>query len=238
MHFDETIAAVGESAVVRGHQESDAFVRGDVEKKLKDGGAGVLVERTGGLVGQQNFRVVHQCAADCGTLSFTAGELLNFLVEAMGEAGSLSELLQALVGEGAIRCGCHGGDEAVFREGKVRDEIVELKYEAYFMAEQLEQVAVAIDLNAVYCDATTVRSVKSTEEMKECAFAAAGWAAERDGLALTGFKIHTAQNSDGPVVVGLPHVLSAENKLTGTTWTCGDAAHSNRSASTARMRIA
>jgi hypothetical protein len=238
MHFDETIAAVGESAVVRGHQESDAFVRGDVEKKLKDGGAGVLVERTGGLVGQQNFRVVHQCAADCGTLSFTAGELLNFLIEAVGEAGSLSQFLKSLVGEGAICSGCHGRYEAVFRKGKVGDEIVELKYEAYFMTEQFEQIAVTINLNTVDGNAATVRSVKPAEEMKECAFAAAGWAAERDGLALTGFKIHTAQNSDGPVVVGLPHVLSAENKLTGTTWTCGDAAHSNRSASTARMRIA
>ena len=46
----------------------------------------------------------------------------------------------------------------------------------------------AIDFDAVDGDAAAVGSVKSTEEMEQRAFAAAGWTAERDGLALAASK--------------------------------------------------
>ena len=99
VHFDEPIATIGEATIMSGHQESDAFVGGHIEKKLEHRGAGVLVERAGGLVGEKNFGVVHQRAADGGALALAAGEFLNLLIQAMGEAGALGEMLQALVGE-------------------------------------------------------------------------------------------------------------------------------------------
>ena len=185
VHFDKTIAAVGEAAIVGGHQERDAFVGDHVEQKLKDGGAGVLVERAGGFVSEKDLGVVHERAADGGALALAAGELLDLLIEAMGEAGALGELLQALVGEGAICSGGNRGDKAVFSEGQVGNEVVKLEDEADFVTEQIEQIAMTIDLNTVDDDAAAVGRVESAEEMEKRALAAAGWAAESDGLALS-----------------------------------------------------
>ena len=213
VHLDESIAAVGEAAIVRGHQQRDAFVGGDVEQKLKDGGAGVLVERAGGLVGEQNFGVVHQRAADGGALAFAAGELLDFLIQPMREAGALGQFVQALVGEGAIGAGGDGGDEAVLCEREIGDEVVKLEDETDLVAQKLEQVAVAIDFDAVDDDAAAVGCVESAEEMQQRAFAATGGSAERDGLALRGFEVDAAENRDGAVVVALPHVFGAEDNV-------------------------
>ena len=95
-----------------------------------------------------------------------------------------------------------------------------------------------IDLDAIDDDASAVGFVESAEEVKEGAFAAAGWAAECDGFALAGFEIDAAKHGDGAVVVGLPHVFSAKNDVAAVSGICGEAAHSKRSASTARMRMA
>ena len=59
-----------------------------------------FVERAGGLVGEQDARVVHQRAAEGGALAFAAGELLDATVEAMAEAGAVGEMLEAGVGGG------------------------------------------------------------------------------------------------------------------------------------------
>ena len=118
-----------------GHQEGNAFVGCNIEKELKDRGAGLLVERTGGFVCEQDSGVVHERAANGGALAFATGELLDFLVEAVGEAGAVREMLQALIGEGAIGSGGNGGNEAVFLEGEVGDEIVKLEDEADFVAQ-------------------------------------------------------------------------------------------------------
>ena len=46
---------MGQSAIVRGHHQGDAFGSDQVEQKLKDRGAGFFVERAGGLVGEQDL---------------------------------------------------------------------------------------------------------------------------------------------------------------------------------------
>src|ERR1700733_13697304 len=117
----------GEGSVRGGHDEGDAFGRGDVEEQLKDGGAGGFVEGAGGLVGEQDAGVVHEGAAEGGALAFSAGELLDAAVEAVAEAGAVGEFFEAGVCGGAADAGGDGGDEAVFFEGEIGDEVVELE---------------------------------------------------------------------------------------------------------------
>ena len=82
-----------------------------------------------------------------------------------------------------------------------------------------------------------IRFVESAEEVEQRAFAAAGRPAESDGLALRSLEVDATKHGDSAVVVALPHVFGAENDLS-VERSCGEAAHSKRSASTARMRIA
>ena len=198
----------------------------------------MLVERTGRFIGEKNFGVIHQRAANCGALAFAAREFLNLLIEPVRETGTFGEMLQALVGKRAIGSGRHRGNETVFREGEVGNEIVKLKHESDFVAQQLKKVTMAIDFDAIDGDAPAVRSIESSKEMQQCTFAAAGWPAESNRLTLAGFKVHTSQYGDSAIVISLPDVFGAEHQLAAASRICGQAAHSNRSASTARMRIA
>jgi hypothetical protein len=211
VHFDKAVAAIGEAAIVGGHEERNAIVRCDVEQELKYRGARVLVERAGGLVGEQNFGMIHERANDGGALTFAAGELLNFLIKPVREPGAFSEMVEALVGEYAIGAGCNGGDEAVFGQSEVRDEVVKLKDETNFMAKQLEQIAMPVDFDSVDDDAAAVRFIESSEEVEQGALAAPRGSAERYGLALVRLKVNSAEHSDGAVVEGLPHIFGAEN---------------------------
>jgi hypothetical protein len=205
-HFDEAIAAAGEGAVVGGHDEGNAFGADDVEEELKDGGAGFLVERAGGFVGEEDAGEVHEGAAEGGALAFAAGELLDSMMEAVREAGAVGELVEAGEGRGARDAGGDGGDEAILFEGEVGDEVVHLEDETDFVAEEVEAVAVAIELDVVDGDAAAVGLVEAAEEMEESALAAAGGTAESDGLAFDGFEVYAVEDLDGAVVVGLEDV--------------------------------
>jgi hypothetical protein len=115
---------------------------------------------------------------------------------------------------------------------------LKLEHEADFVAEQLEQITMAVDFDFIDDDAATVGFVEAAEQVKEGAFAAAGGSAEGDGLALLRFKVDAAQHRDGAVVEALPHVFGAEDNAAGARGLCGQVGHSKRSASTARIRMA
>ena len=138
----------------------------------------------------------------------------------------------------AIRSGGDRGNETVLGKREVGNKVVKLKDEADFVTQQLEQVAMAIDFDAVDDDVAAIWSVESAKEMEQGAFAAAGRTAKRNGLALRSFKVYATEHSDCAVVVGLPDIFGAEDDLSAASRICGQAAHSNRSASTARMRMA
>jgi hypothetical protein len=235
VHFNDTIAAAGEGAVVRGHDEGDAFGGDDFEEEIEDDGAGLFVERAGGLIGEKDRRAVHESSAEGGALALAAREFLDARVKAVSEAGAFGELVQAGASGGAIDASGHGGDEAVLFEREIGDEVVELEDETDFVTQHVKAAAVAIDLDAVEEDAALVGLVESAEEMKKCALAAAGWAAEGDGLAGDGFEVDTFEDFDGAVVVGLADVFGAEDDRGGDG---DDVCHSKRSASTARIRMA
>ncbi len=236
-HLHEPVASLREGAVVRGHHECDAFFRDDVEEEVKDDGAGLFVERAGGFVGEQNTGLVHEGAAEGGALAFAAGELLDALMEAVAEAGALGEVVQARESGGARNAGGDGRDQAVFLEGEIGDEVVELEDKADFVAQEAEGVGVPVDLDAVDGDEAAIRFVETAEEVKQRAFAAAGGAAECYGLAFTGDEVDAVENGDGTLVVALPDVLRAEDNR-GGVGDGGRRRHSKRSASTARIRMA
>jgi hypothetical protein len=163
---------------------------------------------------------------------------LDFLIQTVAEAGAFGELVEALVREDAVSAGSHRRDKTIFCEGEVWDEVVKLKDESDFVAQQLEKIAMTIDFNAIDDDVAAVGGVESAEEVKEGALAAAGGTTECDGLALRGFEVNATKDSDGAVVETLPHFFGAENDAIGAGGFFGEGGHSKRSASTARMRMA
>src|SRR3954454_24659115 len=93
-HFYQPVALRSQAAVVGCHHEGNAVRAGQFEKQIENLAAGVLVERAGGLVGQQNPGPVHQPPTQRRALALAAGELLNTLLQAVRQAGALRKLVE------------------------------------------------------------------------------------------------------------------------------------------------
>ena len=99
-------------------------------------------------------------------MTFTSGEFLDALIEAMSKAGALRELFQARQRGCTIDACSDRGNKAVFRKREVWNEIVKLEYEADFMPEQAEQVAMAIYLDAVDRDPAAINPIQASKHVE------------------------------------------------------------------------
>jgi len=136
VHFYESIALFRESPVMRRHEQGHSLCGCDIEQKLENRGTGLFVEGTSGLVGEQDFRVVHQRAAKGGALAFAARELLNSLTETVSEADPFCKLIQPFFCCAAAGAGSDRRNEAVLFESEIGNEIVKLEDEPDFVSQK------------------------------------------------------------------------------------------------------
>ena len=66
-----------------------------------------------------------------------------------------------------------------------------------------------IDLDVIDRDTASIRCIESTEEMKKRALAAARRTAESYCLSFIGFEVDAFQDSEGSLIIALPHVFGA-----------------------------
>jgi hypothetical protein len=136
MHLYESIALFRESPVMRRHEQCHTLCGCDIKQKLEDRGAGLFIEGTSGLVGEQDFRVVHQRAAEGSALAFAARELLNSLTETVSEADPFCKLMEASLCCAAVGSGSDRRNEAVLFESEIGNEIVKLEDEPDFVSQK------------------------------------------------------------------------------------------------------
>jgi hypothetical protein len=67
----------------------------------------------------------------------------------MAKACAVSEFLKTSVGGGATDAGGNGGDKAVFLEREIGDKVVQLKDKPYFVTQQMQPAAMAIQFHIV-----------------------------------------------------------------------------------------
>jgi hypothetical protein len=89
VHLYQAVTAHGKTAIMRGHQERYTLRGHEVEQQIEDHLAGLLIEGTCRLIGEQYLRRVHQCAAERCALALSTGEFLDGLIEPMTESGAL-----------------------------------------------------------------------------------------------------------------------------------------------------
>jgi hypothetical protein len=134
VHFYQPVTFCGETAIVRGHQQSCALLSHKVQQQIENGSAALLIERAGRFIGQQDPGPVHERAADCGALAFSTGKFLNAMIEAVRESGLLRKLCETSHSSLAIDAGGHRRYKAVFSKGQIGDEVVKLKDKPNFMS--------------------------------------------------------------------------------------------------------
>ena len=88
--------------VVVRHQDDRLPVLVEVVDQVQHLGAGARIEVAGGLVGQDDERIVHQRAGDGHALLLAAGELAGPMVQPVAQADQLGQL-QAVVQRCAAR---------------------------------------------------------------------------------------------------------------------------------------
>ena len=153
--------------IVRDHD--DQAVVCDFREQVHDLDARLGVERAGGLVGQQDLRVVDEGARDGDALHLPAGKLTGLLVDVLGQADAPEGFQGPFAALGARHARQRERQLHVGEHGLVRDEVVALEHEADAVVAVGVPVAVLVLLggNAVDDQVARIVMVKPAHDVQQ-----------------------------------------------------------------------
>ena len=173
---------LGQLRVVGDHDHQT--VPGHLLEQLHHLNTGLAVQCTGGLVRQQDIRVVHQCAGNGHTLHLAAGHLAGVLVELVAQA----HLFQGFDGPAfALGPGDAGDGQGQFHVGQHRlmgNQVVALEHKAYGVVAVGVPVPVGVLLggDAVDDQVAAVVAVQTADDVQQRGLAGAAGAKNRHKL--------------------------------------------------------
>ena len=130
VQFDHALAhRVDDLFVMRGHDDGGAGAVDGVQH-FHDAQRSGRVEVAGGLVGQQNLRVIHVGAGDGHTLLLATGELMRIVLFLAGESHGIQHLGHQRFDGGPPRADHLKGERHVLPYGFVIEQLVILEHEA------------------------------------------------------------------------------------------------------------
>jgi hypothetical protein len=186
-HPDDPLGMLGDVFFVGDHDDGLAGVV-EPAQHVHDLLAGGGVEVAGGLVGEDDVRVVDQRSGDRHPLLLTAGELIGPVVQPVGEPDHpghvdrpllvlLREFAAPLVGQGELD---------VLGDGVLLDQVVRLEDEADVSAPDLRELVVVElgDITPAVEVVAAAGTVEATEQVEHGALARARLAHDGDVLAL------------------------------------------------------
>ena len=151
-------------------------------QQREDGFAGGRIEISGGLIGEKNFRAIHQRARDGGALLFAAGEFARAVADAFAEAHTFERFAHAGGAFGAIHFGQPQRQLDIFFQRHARQQIEGLKNHAdgvaavarQFERRKFGQIAAARE------DGARGGPVQPSHQIEQRGFAGAGTAEQRE----------------------------------------------------------
>ena len=137
-NLDDAVGIGGHIGIVR-HQNDGVAVSmqlfEDVHHLLATG----LVQRAGGLVGQNHIAAIHQRAGNRHPLLLPARELAGLVAQALFQAQPREQLARALVPLGRCNASVNGRDLGIAHGAQIAHEVVALEDEAEVLAPQTRQ---------------------------------------------------------------------------------------------------
>src|SRR4051794_24646977 len=209
LHADDAAGLVGDRRVVgRGH-DGDAEVGAEVPEQADDGGAGLVVEVGGRLVGEGQPRVADERTRDRGPLLLAAGHLRRHVVDAVAEADQLQQLDRPPAQRRPVVGLEHQRQLDVLDRGQERDEVVALEDVADRVVAQGGELALGErrGVLAVDGDRALGRPVEPADHVEQRRLAAARRAHQADELA----RQHGEVGGDE----GLDHLVAQLVQLPG-----------------------
>ena len=202
--FDLAVADVDGAIGVRGHvglvRDDDDGVARLVEplEDAHDLDAGLRIEIAGGLVGEQNRRIVHEGAGDGHALALPAGELVRAVIDARPELHLVERRARAHVAILGRNARVHERQLDVAQRRRARQQVERLKDEAdLFIPDARELVVVHLaHLLAVQEIRAFAGRVEAPDEIHQRRLARARRPHDGHVLAALDLNRHAAQRVD------------------------------------------
>ena len=137
----------------------DEAVVGDFGEQVHDLDARLGIERAGGLVGKEDFRVVDEGAGDGDALHLAAGKLARLLVDVVGKPHLPQGFDGARAALGARHARKRERELDVGKDGLVGDEVVALEHEPDAVVAERVPIAVLVFLGGHAVDDEVARVV-------------------------------------------------------------------------------
>ena len=182
----------GEGPLVGDHNDGHAGISLNFAKQHEDGFAGSAVEIAGGLVGEQDFRAIHQSAGDGGALLLATRKLARTMADALFKSDALEGFADSRGALGTVDLRETQRELDVFFERHPRKKIEGLKNHPDGLpavASQFERGHLR-EILALGDDRSGAGTVEAGDEIKQRGFSGtgaaqqgeefAGWNRERD----------------------------------------------------------
>ena len=162
-------------------------------QQAKDLFAGLVVERAGRLVAQQQFRVFRKRAGNGHTLLFAAGKLRGEVVESVAQADLFQNLARVLRLFAKL-----GGKLHIFQRRQVRHKIIELENKTDVVAAVIDQFLFGkpVDQTPGNADLAVVAGVHAAEHVQYGGFSGAAGADDQTELAFFHAEGHAVHGGD------------------------------------------
>ena len=184
--------------LMRDQKQCRLRARVEREQKLGDFFAGVGVEISGRLVGEQNARPRGNRAGQRHALLFAAGELSRIVIEPFAETDRFQFGFR--FGERVARAGQFQRHGDILQRRHGRDEMKRLKDDPNMIAAEAREFILPHlgDVRARDGDAALRGRFQSRGDHKKRGLAGTGWAEKGDGLAGRHAERHAGQNVHRP----------------------------------------
>ena len=175
---------LGQLRVVGDHDHQPVLCH--LLEQLHDLDAGLAVQRAGGLVCQQDIRVVDQCTGNGNALHLAAGHFAGVLVQLIAQPHLLQRLGGAALALCARDAGNGQGQLHVGQNGLMRDQVVALEHKA----DGVVAVGVPIAVGVLFCGdpvddkVTAVVPVQAADDVQQGGLTGAGGAQDGDKFAV------------------------------------------------------
>src|SRR5579863_202874 len=209
--------AVGVGGDIRfmGDEDDGVAVLVQPPEERHDFLAGLRIEIAGGLVGEEDRRIVDERASDGHALALSAGKFVGFVHHAAGQV-HLREgrfrTLQAFFGRRAV---VDEGQLDVVKSGGPREQVERLKNEADFLVADVGEFVVVelADQAPGEPVASLARRVEAADQVHQCGLAGARRAHDGDVFALANFYVDAAERVQllGAHFVGFPEVFGLDD---------------------------
>src|SRR5215211_7400002 len=163
----------------------------------------MLVEVAGGLIGENQRRLVRERSSNCDALLLSARELGRSMFEAFGEPERPQELLRPGAGCAGIRISHELRKDHVLRRIELRQQVMELVDEAEKLPPQAG-TALVIELArflACEADRTLEATLEQTDRLQQGRLARSRWPEKCNDLARSDLQVDAAQHFDRNVAL-------------------------------------